>query len=299
MIFRCFLRSLRDVGKDFLRNPIYSIITAFTIFATLFFLSVVFILVSNANSIMSDIEGRMELVVYFYDEADAQSIQAFQTDIIKIEGVDSIEYLSKEDALNKMKEEWAEYSYLLDEFNSSNNPLPRSLIIYASDADSIVRIEEFIYEADDIVESFDSYKQIADLLKKVSNVIKYGGIGIVIVLALICMLVISNTVRLSIHAKRVQLDIMRSVGAANWYIRLPFVMQSFIIGLIASIGASMLAVNIYSRLTANISIEDILLFSGILPAGNITGIVYISCISIGCIFCLVTSFFSTNRYLRK
>ena len=153
--------------------------------------------------------------------------------IKKLEGVSTVEYRSKEDALNQMKEKFKEQSDLLAGFEE-NNIFPASYIVTLTDLTLSKDIQKKISDFDNIKRITSSDETVSTLISLANGVKIVTGI-ILALLIIISVFIISNTIKLTVHARRKEISIMRYVGATNNFIRWPFIVEGMIIGIFASI----------------------------------------------------------------
>lgn len=222
------------------RNRGMSIASVGSVSASLIILGLVITLVLNISNAAYLAQMQFdEIQVYVKEDLAIADIDILGKKIEGIQGVAGVTYESKERALEKMKGNWGDKGYLLE--NLEKNPLPNSYIIELSSID----------EADDVVkeliplEGIDEikyYKEIVDQLLKIAKFIRTIGLIIILVLILVAIFIISNTIKLTLNARRQEIGIMKYVGATNWFIRWPFLLEGMLLGFI---GAALAIVVVY------------------------------------------------------
>ncbi|MGM0396656.1 MAG: permease-like cell division protein FtsX [Bacillota bacterium] len=215
------------------RNRGMGIASVSSISAVLMILGVVLILVLSINNAVLDTKLKFdEVEVFLVDDLSNESMDRIEENVKDFPGVISILFRSKEQALEIMKEEWADEAYLLDGLET--NPLPDSYIIKVNDieyADGLVNSVKTL----DGVEEVKYYKDVIDKLLVFAGYIQLGGIMIIGILVFISVFIISNTIKITVSSRRREINIMKYVGATNGYIRGPFIMEGIFLGIIGAL----------------------------------------------------------------
>ncbi len=211
------------------RNRGMSVASIGSVAASLVVLGLIITLVLNINNVAELTQMQFDSIqVYLNEGLDQNEVQEIGQRIGSIDGVQLVEYESKEQALKNMKERWGEQGYLLEYLE--NNPLPNSFIISMEtleDADGIVAELQKLEGIDEI----KYYKEIIENLLKIAGFIRTVGLVLILILILVAMFIISNTIKLTLNARRQEINIMKYVGATNWFIRWPFVLEGMALGL--------------------------------------------------------------------
>mgnify|MGYP002724402502 CR=1 FL=1 len=204
-----------------------------SISAVLMILGVVLILVLSINNAVLDTKLKFdEVEVFLVDDLPSQSMDRIEEAVKDHPGVLSIIFRSKQQALEIMKEEWADEAYLLEGLET--NPLPDSYIIKVNDieyADGLVNDVKTL----DGVEEVKYYKDVIDKLLVFAGYIQFGGILMIGILVFISVFIISNTIKITVSSRRREINIMKYVGATNGYIRGPFIMEGIFLGIIGAL----------------------------------------------------------------
>lgn len=219
--------------KGLWRNRIMGTVSVASIACVLMILGIVFMIVLNINSLAETAKGQFDSIqIYLKKDLTESQIENVGTVIKEIDGIDYVEFLSKEEALQSMKKKWGENGYLLE--GLEKNPLPNSYIIKLKDisyADYVVSRIQGLQGLDEV----KYYKDIVEKLLKITNFIRVAGIIIIGILILISMFVVGNTIKLTVIARSKEINIMKYVGATNWFIRWPFLIEGVLLGLIGSL----------------------------------------------------------------
>ena len=179
--------------------------------------------------------------------------------------VEKVEYRTKEDALNIMKSRWGESSYLLDSLG--NNPLPNSVLITVDTLESAGAVTDYAASLDG-VEDVKYYQETVEKLTKVTGFLQIAALIIMAFLVVVSIVVVSNTIKLTVFARSREISIMKYVGATNWFIRGPFLAEGIIIGILASMVSAGITFGIYSKIVDLIGTQVMtILSSPLVPAG--------------------------------
>ena len=232
-------------------------------FASVAILTACFILVGgamllglNVRDLFMAIESQNEMVVYLEDSVTEKGAQQLLQHVSELEGVASVRYVSKAEALQEQKEWLGEDAALLNGLED-DNPLPASLRVTLTDLAKLSDVEAECRSFGG-VESVSSPTYLAETLTGIQRILLTLGIAIIAILLLASLVVISNTIRLTVYSRRREINIMKYVGATNAFIRLPFVVEGIVIGLIA-------AVLSFGALTAAYFMIGTLLSGSIIP----------------------------------
>ncbi|MCC8073452.1 MAG: permease-like cell division protein FtsX [Clostridiales bacterium] len=239
----------------------------------------------NIDSLLSKIEEENVVMVYIEDDTTDEEIAQMETDIEAIGNISDIEFVSKEEA-------WEEQLATMDEADaaffttvSSEIPLPDAYKVTVSDLNLFDDTVEAINQLDNI-DVVRENKDLAQRLVSIRQGVSVIAIVIVAVLFVISMFIISNTIRLTVYSRRLEISIMKSVGATNNFVRLPFVVEGMILGIVSGLiglglvwGVYELAINQFSDLLSSLNLQALefsdyaLLMLGIFVAiGIITGV---------------------------
>jgi len=241
-----FFYTLKQAFLQVFRNRNMALASVFAITAMLLILSIFFILVININTAAQAIKSDYDSIELFLeDEVSKKKANAIIDDIRNKDGVEDVYYKTKAEALEEFRERWGENAYLLDSL--TDNPLPNSIVILIADLEQAESIAE-TSAAYDGIEDVKFYKETVDKLLETTRFIQIAAIVIMVFLIIVSIVVVSNTIKLTVFNRANEINIMKYVGATNWFIRGPFLCEGIIIGIIASgisVGISAL---IYTKL---------------------------------------------------
>lgn len=296
---------LREAAGSIKRNWVMTMAAVITVFISTAILGAVLVTDRNLDRGATSLKNRVTIEVFIKDEAGPEGQQALEQKIAAMPEVKSFTFISKDEALERFKERYGERIVQ----NLPINPLPASFEIQVNDADQVETVAQRFFDDPNVDNDKGTtngvqYAQATvrkmlgtiNLVEKVMWVVT-GVFGIAAVL------LISTTVRLSIFARRREIEIMRLVGATNWFIRWPFVLEGFMTGLVGSVLAA-LAVwgsnwTIFNWIKStdldylSIEIYPLWLQAGTWPLGMLFTLALL-----GAVLGAVGSIFAMRRYLR-
>lgn len=266
--------------------------------AMMLILGMFFVISVNINLFSEMIQKDYDYVeVYLKDDIDAKQAEKIKSKLENISGVKDVEYRSKQEALKIMKQRWGESGYLLDSLG--DNPLPNSFVINAEDNETANNINKFAKQIDG-VEDVKYYKETVDKLTKASNFLQYSAIVIMIFLIVVSVIVVSNTIKLTVLNRAKEISIMKYVGATNWFVRGPFLIEGIFLGIVSSMIAAALTWLIYIQIEKLIG-EDIMviLSSPLVPAEYLAVNLLVIFLAIGISVGASGSIVSMRKFLDK
>ena len=234
-----------------------SIASIVSVLAALIILGIFLVLAFNIRHITGEMEDQLELKVFLVKESTDEQRQALESAFKANSEIESFTYQSKEESLKIMSNQLEQYQNILKGLEE-DNPLPEAFIIKAKDADSIVTLNETISSLDgvDYINYGESY---VDTLIKFNNFANVLTMGVLVILTGISLFIIYNTIKITVFARRKEIAIMKLVGATNWYIRIPFILEGSILGLLGSILAVLVLRNGYYYLLGLIQGQSVMM----------------------------------------
>ena len=241
---------IREVFVSLKRNNWMSLASIGTVAVSLFILGMFLIVVLNLNKMASSLESQVQISVYLEDDLNAKQIDRVGDRIKNLQGVDDVTYIAKEKALERFKERLGEQKFLLSAI-SETNPLPNAYEVTVKEPQFVKTTAEAIHEFDG-VESAKFGQDVVEHLFDLTRLIRIFGLSIIGVLAVATVFIISNTIRLTVFARRKEIAIMKYVGATDWFIRWPFLMEGVVLGCIGGLIAAILLRSAYAGVTEKI-----------------------------------------------
>ena len=200
--------------------------------ATMLIFGIFFMIIENINSAVKKIELQQGMQVFIQKDATDEQISQIGEQIKAINGVNTIKFISKEDALNYNRETLGNPALFVG--YDEENPFKASYLVTLTDLKLSSEVQENIYKLDNIA-SITSQDNTINNLVKIANGIKIVSIVVLSLLVIISIFIIANTIKLTVHARRKEISIMKYVGATDSFIRWPFIIEGIIIGIIAAI----------------------------------------------------------------
>ena len=290
--------------NNFRRNLWLASASTLIMTITLIILSVLSLLFVITNSSVQTIQQRVDISAYFKNGLAESQILTIRDQLESDERIEEVRYVSADEALAKFKETHQNDSLLIESVGELNeNPLPATLQIKARDLADYPAIAETL-NSDKFQSAIEkvNFEDNRVLIERLNNLLKFIitiGIILIAIFASIAILVIFNTITLTIYNRREEVEIMRLVGATNWYIRGPFMVEAIIYSIIATIVTSILMFPVYSNLLPKIS--HYLTSSGYTFDGNLAtflGLVLVQLI-IAFILSAISSLLAMRKYLMK
>ncbi len=284
---------IKDAFHNILLNKAMSIATILTLAAGLFLFGITSALTLNVFSITETLEKDFTLSVFIDETLETEDINDIGLKIQELKEVESIEFISKEDAYESFKETWGD-TEILDGINDGSilrNSYKITLTDLALSKELVKSLEE--------IEGIAKVSKLEDEMStfvNISNKIQVGTLIITIILALLAMLIMTNTVNMSINARKREINIMKYVGATDWYIRWPFIIEGMLIGLISSFLSWMLLSYIYGAILKGIGSYNEML--GIIPKSQAMPHLTFIIIGTGLILGAISSIFSVRNHLK-
>ncbi len=201
--------------------------------ATMFIFGLFFVIGENVNSVIHQIEEQQGIQIFIKEDATETEIETLGNEIRDIDGVNAVTFVSKEDALNSMKTVLDDNQQLLDGWDEEN-PFPASYFVTLTDLSLNEQVQEQIYKLEN-VDEIASENNTINRLQELANGIQIMTAIILALLIIISIFIISYTIKLTVHARRREISIMKYVGATNGFIRGPFIVEGIIIGVISAI----------------------------------------------------------------
>ncbi|OFW57448.1 MAG: hypothetical protein A2133_06675 [Actinobacteria bacterium RBG_16_64_13] len=221
------------------RNFFMTIAALVTVFLSIVVLGGVLVFVYTSDALLKQVEEKVEITVYLKDGGEPADVTAMQGEIQGWVEVESVTYITKEQALERMREWFKDNPEVLE--GLSGNPLPASFEIALKDPQAVAAVAGRIDLENPIVDDVRWGEEIADKLFAFTSQARNFMLIFIVLLGIVAILLISNTIRLSIFARKREVEIMKLVGATNWFIRWPFLIEGVTVGFIGAAAATVVA----------------------------------------------------------
>ena len=281
---------IQEVFHSLRRNNWMTFASIGTVAVSLFVLGVFLILVLNMNRLAGMLESQVQISVYLEDHLTDREKRQIGYDIESLQGIDTVTYVDREEAKARLAERLGDQKYLLDAL-SEDNPLPDafevtvttpSVVESAAEAiDSLQGVEEAKYGQDVVEHLFD-----------ITRLMRIFGFVLMGLLGGATLFIISNTIRLTVFARRREIAIMKYVGATDWFIRWPFLLEGVVLGCIAAVALR----SFYAAMAAKI--YSTLAFFPLMPQYPFMNYVTLAILLAGIVIGAIGSVISLKRFLR-
>ncbi|MGE5704091.1 MAG: permease-like cell division protein FtsX, partial [Clostridia bacterium] len=226
-------RHVREGVKNLGRNGWMTFASISAVTITLFILGVFLLLAFNVNHIAQSIEKQVEIRVFLDLLADKPTVEQVGEKLKALPKVESVQFVSKEEGMVKFKDSMGEKSYLLDGLEKEN-PFPDSYVVKTKLPQDTASVAKLIQEIPS-VSSVNYGEGTVEKLFVTTKMVRNVGIVFIVGLSFTAMFLIANTIKLTIVARRREIEIMKLVGATNWFIRWPFFVEGLTMGLVGAL----------------------------------------------------------------
>lgn len=304
-MFISLFRALRLALQNFWRNIWLSVVTILILLLTLFSIAFSYGLNLVATRAVALVKEKVDVSIYFSEQATDEEVQRVQTALVSLPEVERVTYISKDEALRAFRERNAKNPIITETLDVlGRNPLGPTLVVKAKRIEDFPAIlgtlekqeyESFIQDQD-FAENEKVIARLSDISKRIGQV----GLLISVVFSVIALLVMFNAIRITIYTYREEIGIMKLVGASNWFVRAPFIIESIIYALIASVLSMALFIPLigvsapfFNNFFAGYDFDLLEYFgSHLWPLFGIQ-------VLIGVVFAIISSSIAMTRYLRR
>jgi cell division transport system permease protein len=239
-MFLMLTRTIKGGWINFFRNGYLSVAAVSVMLLCLFTVSSLYVLVLTADKVLQNMQEKVNVSVFFKASVSEEAILKAKSDLENYSEIKTVEYITKDQALENFKKNSAGEPVILQTLEEiGENPLLSYLVIQANNANQYDMVGEYLTNAsfkEDISRvNYGKNKEVIDRLNSIIAEVRKIGLGVAGLFSVISLLIISNTVRITIYTHRKEVEVMRLVGASNMFIRLPFIFEGIIYGFVASI----------------------------------------------------------------
>jgi cell division transport system permease protein len=206
----------------------------------------------NISYNFEDVSELNEIEVFLEFDADVETVERIEREILRLDNVESVTYVSKQDGLSDMQTEFVEYGHLFEDITDEENPLSDMFRVVYTDNERVTTLDYNLKQLDG-VRKVNSRLDIAATVGSLESGISIIFIWFAVILTIVCIFVVSNTIKMSIYLRREEITAMRYIGASRGYIAAPFVFEGLYVGAIGTVIAFLLERVIYSALQSYIS----------------------------------------------
>ncbi len=289
--------------RNLFKNKKSTVASLVIMMATMLMFGIFFIIGQNVNHIIKSIEKEQGMQVFIIDEADTREVQEVRDMISTIDGVESATIYTKQEALDGLKAKWEDKKELLDTYDGDNNIFPDSVIVKLTDLEKSAEVQEKISQIQingkNYVDEITTSTKTINALINIANGIRIVTGILLILLIAISVFIISNTIKLTVHARRKEISIMKYVGATNSFIRWPFIVEGIIIGVISALFTMLLIYGGYTLVMGKIAaaMAKIDLTVSLLSFNELYKLILIVYMALGIGIGVIGSSISMRKYL--
>lgn len=288
-------KGISSIWKNFLM----SFASFCILMVSLLLVSCAVLLMMNVNKIMSNIEDTNEITIYLKEDISDKQVEHIKSVLEKNQDITDVKYYSKEQALDDFRDNMAEYSELLDYLDK--NPMPETFLVRVKDLSKIRHVVNTVNDIEGVEQTKAPY-DFASVLVQIRNTFTLIGGAVLIALVVVSIVIVSNSIRTSVFARRSEISIMRYVGATSGFIKAPFFVEGMFIGILAGAAAWGLTWLIYDSVfalfSADLTVWQMFGFYGLTPFGDIMWYVLAVNCAAGALLGAVGTVFSTGKYLK-
>ncbi|MBP5379465.1 MAG: permease-like cell division protein FtsX [Ruminococcus sp.] len=296
------IRYLADQGvENIWKNKMMAFATFCVLLISLLLVGIAGLFYINLNSMIKGLGSQNEVVVLMNVGTTAEQNSAAEEAIKALPNIDKVEFVSKEDALARQKASLPNAEKIFNDYIGNDASfMPDGFSVTVKNTDKITETTNSISSLANI-QSASASPQVAEFLRELRKVVSLIAGAIIIALAVVSMIIISNTTKASVFARREEIQIMKYVGATNAFIRLPFFVEGMVTGFFAGAGAYFITWAIYSSAYNMIKEQGMLMntfgVSSLIPFDKIQFIVIIAYLVAGALIGALGSVVSTRKHI--
>ncbi|BCJ87914.1 permease-like cell division protein FtsX [Effusibacillus dendaii] len=291
-MIRTLLRHVREGFKNIGRNSWMTVAAIGSVVVSLMILGVFLTLAMNLQAFTKQIEGQVQMDVIVQQGVSRADISKLETLLKNTNGIKEVKFVSKEDGIQILRQQLKENAELLNGLEMEN-PLPDKFVVKAADPRNTLALADQIRTFPN-VEKVQDGREVVQKLYNVVDIVRVVGGALVIGLMFTAIFLISNTIRITIFARRREIEIMKLVGATNWFIRWPFFIEGLIMGALGALIPILIIALGYSYVVRLMSNTLIL----ILPLTAVIFQVGAALLLIGALIGMFGSAFSVRKFLK-
>ena len=280
--------------RNIFKHGFMSIAAVLIMIACLLLTGTVTLIAYNIDLSIEELQQSNEIVVFIDDSLTTREAKALGSQFNRIDNIATVEFEDRDVALEKYREELGEDASILDNYNSANNPLRNSFIFTLKDPTLAEETIEQIAAVDG-TDYIRADEEVISKLIQVQRVFNIVALAMVIGLAVISIFIIANTVKLAMFARREEISIQKMVGATNWFIRWPFVIEGMVLGLLAGGLAFLAEWGLYTELS-NVA-SGVIPYFHILPFDGLCWLVLGVYLGAGVLFGIGGSVTSIRKFM--
>ena len=287
-----FGEAINNITKT---HKVMSVISIFTIALSMFVFNFLFVGLLNLNHISKNMASQITISAYFNNSLNRDDTLSVSNKIQELSNVESVEFNTREDSFNQLKEKLNKTEEGLGEsINAIENPLPDSVTVSVKDSTKIDDVVNEIKELDG-VESVSYGKSLIHRILDFTNFIHLMYSSFLVVMIIATAFIIANTTRMSIHARKDEIDIMKYLGAKDTMVMMPFLFEGMVLGIVGGLLSSIVFRIFYSIFVAKVT--ELIPFIELIPSFPFLTYIVVLTVGISAFVGIVGSFVATKKYL--
>lgn len=287
----------REGFRNLYVNRLMSIASVSVLFSCMVMIGAAFMIMVNINMFIGSVEDQNVIMVFVEDEATQEQTKALGESIKAQDNVSKCTFISRESSFEQLKNDMGDSSVLFEGLDS--NPLPDAYEVVLEDQELFDETVESLAKLDNVLHIREN-RQLAAKLSGLRNTVSYVSIGIISLLLIVSLFIVSNTIRITMDSRRLEINIMKSVGATRWFIRWPFMVEGMMLGVISGVLALLAVWAIYAAVSRSlVSMLSGLGMTGVAPFGKYALILLAVFLGLGLVAGAFGSAVSITRYLRE
>lgn len=285
--------SLREAFVSLVRNGWLTLASVSIVFVSLVILGGSVLLMLNADHLAQRLESEVEISVFIEEDTKRAVVSQMEKQIKATAGVDSATFVSKEQSLREMQASFGDQRELLD--NLEKNPLNDTYRIKAAEASLVPALAQS-FEKLAGVEKVRYGQGLLEKLLNVTHYVRISSLGVMAVLGAATVFIIATTIRISVFSRRQEINIMKYLGATNWFVRAPFLIEGLVLGLVGALLA--VAVVNYGYLALIKQLQGSIPFITLVSSGEVLNTLLMVLLGIGALIGIFGSAISIRRFLK-
>lgn len=285
--------------RNFFKNKKSTGASLMIMCATMMIFGLFFLIGENVNYMVKEIESEQGMQVFMVKDATEEQIQKLGEQIKELDYVAKVEFVSKEQAFNIVKEKYGDYGRFLEGYTIEKNPFKVSYVVTLTDLSKSGEARDTIKEFEN-VNNIEMRDKTINALVGIANGIRWISAGILVLLIVISIFIIANTIKLTVHARRKEISIMKYVGATNGFIRWPFIVEGILIGIVSAMISILILGVSYNFIVGKIMESSVTSMINItlLQFSDIFGLVVAVYLGLGIGIGCIGSAISMRKYLK-
>lgn len=283
-----------EAFRSFRRSGLMSMVAIGTITVTLVIFGIFILLVMNFGNMVGNVSNRMDIAAYVEKDLSLADAGALQVELSKLPGVEKVEFISRTEAWRKFQQEYGE-KLALDEV-VTENPLPHTYAIK-------VRAPEFLEPAAKAVAAFEVVSDVrysgemVNKIKSLMDAVRIGGAALVVLISFATLLIVVNTIRLTVLARENEIFIMKLVGATNTFVKWPFIIEGIILGILG--GVSSFFILKFSYDAVYVRVTAALPFVPLVGEQRLLSMLYLAMVLGGIVLGMIGAYISVSKILKS